>query len=216
MGYLLSATGVKYKECINMDIKIDFSSYSLNDLYSSAASIDRDKYPDRAKEIDDLIAKKEFEHPEDIDLIKVFGEKSTRLDRLIASMIDGVIVLIASIPMLSYVGLDSFKDPSLFLLVAGFIYGLITMMVLNGYLLYYYGQTIGKHFMSIRVENLDGTKASLSTIYFKRMLPMQLIAMIPYVGPFIAGFIGPLFVFGKQRRCLHDYIAKTKVCYTSS
>ena len=42
-----------------MDSKIDFSQYSLNDLYSSVKSIDRDMYPERAKEIDALIQEKE-------------------------------------------------------------------------------------------------------------------------------------------------------------
>jgi hypothetical protein len=70
--------------------------------------------------------------------------------------------------------------------------------------------------MSIRIENLDGTKASFSTIYVKRMLPMQLIGLVPSVGQFISGFINPIFIFGKQRRCLHDYVAKTKVSYTGT
>lgn len=64
--------------------------------------------------------------------------------------------------------------------------------------------------MSMRIENLDGTKASLTTIYFKRMLPMQLIGLIPSIGQFISGIINPLFIFGKQRRCLHDYLAKKR------
>ena len=70
--------------------------------------------------------------------------------------------------------------------------------------------------MSIRVENLDGSKASLITIYFKRMLPMQLIGLIPSFGQFISGIVNPLFIFGKERRCLHDYLAKTKVSYTDT
>ena len=35
-----------------MDSKINFAAYSLNELYSSAATIDRGAYPERAKEID--------------------------------------------------------------------------------------------------------------------------------------------------------------------
>ena len=68
--------------------------------------------------------------------------------------------------------------------------------------------------MSIRIENLDGTKAGFATIYFKRMLPMQLMGLIPAIGQLIVGFINPMFIFGKEKRCLHDYIAKTKVSYT--
>jgi uncharacterized RDD family membrane protein YckC len=199
-----------------MDSKIDFSSYSLDDLYSSAESIDRDMYPERAKEIDDLIRKREAEHPEEIDTTKNIGEKSTKTDRLLAALIDGVIAVMAMIPLFYYVGLASFEDPTISLIFGTFIYGVFLTFTLHGYLIHYYGQTIGKHFMSIRIENLDGTKASFSTIYVKRMLPMQLIGLVPSVGQFISGFINPIFIFGKQRRCLHDYVAKTKVSYTGT
>jgi uncharacterized RDD family membrane protein YckC len=199
-----------------MNSKIDFSSYSLSELYSSAESIDRDMYPERAKEIDDLIRKKEAEHPEEIDTTKDIGEKATKTDRLLAALVDGVIAIIAMIPLFNYVGLAAFENPTLPIISGTFIYGVLLTFTLHGYLLHYYGQTIGKHFMSIRIENLDGSKASFSTIYLKRMLPMQLIGLVPSIGQFIAGFINPLFIFGKQRRCVHDYIAKTKVSYTGT
>lgn len=99
------------------------------------------------------------------------------------------------------------------MIVYGFLYGLVVLLILDGYLLYTYAHTIGKHYMGIRIENLDGTQASFSTILLKRMLPMQLVSLIPGVGSIVAGLVDPLFIFGKDKRCLHDYIAKTKVCY---
>ncbi|GGW84110.1 hypothetical protein GCM10007391_17260 [Alteromonas halophila] len=72
-------------------------------------------------------------------------------------------------------------------------------------------QTVGKHFMSIRIENLDGTQATLATILLKRMLPMQIVSLIPGIGQILVGFVDPLFIFTKQRRCVHDYIANTRV-----
>ena len=199
-----------------MDSKIDFSSYSLNDLYSSAESIDRDMYPERAKEIDDLIRQKEAEYPEQIDTTKDIGEKVTKTDRLLATLIDGVMAIIAIIPVVNYVGLAAFENTTLPLILGAFIYGVFLTFTLHDYLLHYYGQTIGKHFMPIRIESLDGSKAIFPTIYLKRMLPMQLIGLVPSIGQFIAGVINPLFMFGKQRRCVHDYIAKTKVSYTGT
>ncbi len=47
------------------------------------------------------------------------------------------------------------------------------------------------------------------------MLPLSLCAHIPMVGPLI-NLVNPLFIFGKERRCLHDYIAKTQVCNVST
>lgn len=199
-----------------MDSKIDFSSYSLNDLYSSAKSIDRDVYPERAKEIDEIIRQKEAEHLQEINTTRCIGEKATKTDRLLAALIDGLVALIAMIPLFYYVGLSAYENPTFSLILGTFIYGVFLILTLHGYLIYSYGQTIGKHFMSIRIENLDGTKATFTTIYFKRMLPMQLMGLIPSIGQFISGLINPIFIFGKQRRCLHDYIAKTKVSYTDT
>jgi len=199
-----------------MDSKIDFSSYSLNDLYSSSESIDREKYPERAKEIDSLIRQKEIDSPEEVDTTNNIGEKATKSDRLFAAIIDGVIAVVVMLPVIKYVGFEAIKEPSLSLIGVMFIYGLATTILIHGFLLYYYGQTVGKHCMSIRIENLDGTKANIQTIYFKRMLPMQLIGLIPIVGQLVSGFVNPLFIFGKKKRCLHDYLAKTKVCYTGT
>ena len=199
-----------------MDSKINFSSYTLNELYDSSNSINRELYPDRAKEIDSLIIQKKQELPEVQTEGNVIGEKALKMDRFLSAMVDGFIGIVSMLPIFYVYGLDAFKDPTLTLMSITYIYGVFVIFTLHGYLMYYYGQTIGKHFMSIRIENLDGTKANLTTIYFKRMLPMQVLGLIPSVGQLIAGFINPLFIFGKQRRCLHDYIAKTKVSYTGT
>jgi len=70
-----------------MDSKIDFSSYSLNDLYQSGESIEREKYPERAKEIDSLIRQKKtnslilqkkIDSPKEVARTKNVGEKATQ------------------------------------------------------------------------------------------------------------------------------------------
>jgi uncharacterized RDD family membrane protein YckC len=198
-----------------MDSKIDFSSYTLEELHSAASSIDSDKYPERAKEINRLIQERVVTHPEE-DNTKIVGEKATRGDRFIAAIIDGVIGIISAIPIFIYVDFETLTDPTLGLSVMLLTYGIIVGLILHGYLLYHYGQTIGKNFMSIRIENLDDTKASLSTILFKRMIPMQVLSIVPVVGQFLSGIVNVLFIFGKDKRCLHDYVAKTKVCYTNN
>lgn len=199
-----------------MDAKPHFSSYSLDELYSCAESIDRDLYPERAKEIDELIIQKQADISQESNTVKQTGDKASKSDRLIAAIIDGAIAVTSLVPVFYYLGFDAFKAPTLTLLAAMFLYGLLTTLILHGYLLHYYGQTIGKNYMSIRIENLDGSKATLATIYLKRILPMHLIGLLPSVGQFITGIVNPLFIFGKQRRCLHDYVAKTKVSYTDN
>ena len=196
-----------------MDSEIDFSTYTLDELYSSARAIDREAYPDRAKEIDDLIETREAQNPSENIVSKVAGEKATRSDRLVAAIIDGVLGVVCFIPVFILLGFDNLSQPTLTLSAGLLGYGILSTLVLHGYLMYQRGQTIGKSLMSIRIENLDGTQASFTTIYFKRMLCMQLLSLVPSVGQFIAGFVNPLFIFGKDKRCLHDHLAGTKVSY---
>ncbi|MBB1278170.1 MULTISPECIES: RDD family protein [unclassified Pseudoalteromonas] len=196
-----------------MDSEIDFSTYTLDELYSSARAIDREAYPDRAKEIDDLIETREAQNPSENIVSKVAGEKATRSDRLVAAIVDGVLGVVCFIPVFILVGFDNLSQPTLTLSAGLLGYGILSTLVLHGYLMYQRGQTIGKSLMSIRIENLDGTQASFTTIYFKRMLCMQLLSLVPSVGQFIAGFVNPLFIFGKDKRCLHDHLAGTKVSY---
>ena len=196
-----------------MDSEIDFSTYTLDELYSSARAIDREAYPDRAKEIDDLIETREAQNPSENIVSKVAGEKATRSDRLLAAIVDGVLGVVCFIPVFILVGFDNLSQPTLTLSAGLLGYGILSTLVLHGYLMYQRGQTIGKSLMSIRIENLDGTQASFTTIYFKRMLCMQLLSFVPSVGQFIAGFVNPLFIFGKDKRCLHDHLAGTKVSY---
>ncbi|WP_165735563.1 RDD family protein [Pseudoalteromonas sp. C8] len=196
-----------------MDSEIDFSTYTLDELYSSARAIDREAYPDRAKEIDDLIETREAQNPSENIVSKVAGEKATRSDRLVAAIVDGVLGVVCFIPVFMLVGFDNLSQPTLTLSAGLLGYGILSTLVLHGYLMYQRGQTIGKSLMSIRIENLDGTQASFTTIYFKRMLCMQLLSLVPSAGQFIAGFVNPLFIFGKDKRCLHDHLAGTKVSY---
>ena len=199
-----------------MDSKIDFSSYTLEELHSAASAIDSEQYPERAEEINQLIQEWVVIHPEEEDNSKIVGDKATRGDRFIAALIDGVINLILAIPIFIYLDFEMLADPTLVLSVTLLLYGVIVGLIAHGYLLYHYGQTIGKNFMSIRIENLDDTKASFTTILFKRIIPMQVLSIVPLVGQFISGIVNVLFIFGKQKRCLHDYLAKTKVCYTNN
>ncbi len=196
-----------------MDSEIDFSTYTLDELYSSAKAIDREAYPERAKEIDNLIKTREAQSPSVNVVSKVAGEKATRSDRLVAAIVDGVLGVVCFIPVFMLVGFDNLSQPTLTLSAGLLGYGILSTLVLHGYLMYQRGQTIGKSLMSIRIENLDGTQASFTTIYFKRMLCMQLLSLVPSVGQFIAGFVNPLFIFGKDKRCLHDHLAGTKVSY---
>ena len=87
----------------------------------------------------------------------------------------------------------------------------IAFLMYQGMLVAQNGWTLGKKICKIRVVRLDGSDAGLARIFWMRnVVGIFLIGMIPVVGSFY-GLIDPLFIFGDERRCLHDMIADTKV-----
>ena len=88
---------------------------------------------------------------------------------------------------------------------------IVWFLILHGYLLATKGQTIGK--MAVGTQIVDaqtGALVPLLPLFLKRNVSMQVLAMIPIVGNFIA-LIDALMIFRASRKCLHDDIAGTKV-----
>ncbi len=90
-----------------------------------------------------------------------------------------------------------------FLLVIGFI----VIVVYQLSLLSREGQTLGKRAMNIRIVMYnDGSNPGFGRAVGLRVIVNGLLANIPFYA-----FVDILFTFGAERRCLHDYIAGTKV-----
>jgi uncharacterized RDD family membrane protein YckC len=100
------------------------------------------------------------------------------------------------------------------------LFGIAVMLALNGYLLFTRGQTIGK--MLTKIQIVDASSGEL--LPFLRVYVYRYLWMLPIivVVAFIPGTIDDLLVnvvalvdmamiFGEDRRCLHDYIAGSKV-----
>jgi uncharacterized RDD family membrane protein YckC len=141
-------------------------------------------------------------------------ELASRGRRLAASLVDTLVLLAIVFPLQFTFGVyDGFPnvkvdhlDNALWSLGAFMVW-----LVLNGYLIAKQGQSLGKRILGIRIVNADDTRpASFSRIVFLRTLTIQLVASIPFVGC-AAAFVDPLFIFRKDRRCLHDHIAGTRV-----
>jgi len=88
-------------------------------------------------------------------------------------------------------------------------------------LVYRHGQTIGKKLVGIRVVRSDGSRASLSRIFWLRNVANSVLSA---VAGFVVGLLGliiaspvvyvlidHLFIFGEKRQCLHDKLADTIV-----
>jgi uncharacterized RDD family membrane protein YckC len=73
------------------------------------------------------------------------------------------------------------------------------------------GQTWGKKIVGTKIVNFeDGRKPDIFTLIGKRLGSMQLLNLIPFIGPLI-GFVGVLLIFRENRRTLFDQIAGTRV-----
>ncbi len=69
------------------------------------------------------------------------------------------------------------------------------------------GQTVGKQLMRIRiVDEQSGLTGTVFNNVALRYFVNWLLTLIP---PYI--LIDHLFIFAKNRRCVHDYMARTKV-----
>jgi uncharacterized RDD family membrane protein YckC len=89
------------------------------------------------------------------------------------------------------------------------ISGLI-LLAINFYLLHRNGQTIGKLAVTIKIVCVDGSRAGLARLFLVRTLLTWIMYGVPLLN--ILFFpLDVLFIFRRDRRCLHDLIAGTKV-----
>jgi uncharacterized RDD family membrane protein YckC len=84
------------------------------------------------------------------------------------------------------------------------------LLVLQAVLVHRTGQSLGKRLVKIRVVRSDGSAVSLARVLFVRTGP---IVLVNYACGLVA-LADVLFIFGTERRCLHDLIADTKVVST--
>lgn len=71
----------------------------------------------------------------------------------------------------------------------------------------YWGQSLGKRALQIKVLRSDGAEVELWRIVLLRNLLVAVLSQV--LGVF--GLIDVLFIFGKEQRCLHDYMSDTIV-----
>ena len=87
-------------------------------------------------------------------------------------------------------------------------------VLLNGYLLANYGQTIGKRIARTRIVTMDGKRPTLVQLLVYRYFAIQALSLIPFAG-FAIQTLNVLQIFNKDRRCIHDHLAGTKVIKVS-
>jgi uncharacterized RDD family membrane protein YckC len=140
-----------------------------------------------------------------------------RAVRLGAFLINVVLLMLAAIPgsilasalQLEAHTLQEDSDWVTFLLVL--FSGVIALWIVQAYLLVRDGQSIGKKMLGIKVvrQGDDGRAGFLRLVVVREFL--FLVAwFIPLVS-LVYPITDATFIFGPARRCLHDYLAGTKV-----
>ncbi|HEX7235714.1 MAG TPA: RDD family protein [Gammaproteobacteria bacterium] len=133
--------------------------------------------------------------------------------RLAAAMVDGVLSLFVSLPLVFYTGYLEKALAGTVDYVTGYaisLVGLAMFAAMHGYLLVKHGQTIGKRWVGTRIVNVSDGRVPTIRALLVRYATMKLVAYIPLVGGLFA-LVNILFIFRRDRRCLHDLAAGTKV-----
>jgi len=134
--------------------------------------------------------------------------------RLGAAIIDTIILIAIQFPLLMISGywneaMEGRMDMG-YMIFAG-LSGIIVYLLINGYLLAKRGQSVGKMLLKTQIVSVqDGRILPLPRLVGLRLLPVWVVSMIPLVGN-ILPLIDVLFIFRKDRRCVHDLIAGTRV-----
>jgi len=139
---------------------------------------------------------------------------ASRWDRLWASLIDSLIMMMVVIPVMYFTGgFDGISEgvqPSLWHTFFVSVFGIGIFFLINWKLLSASGQTIGKRTMGIKIVTLTGDLPGFKEHLLKRYGVYFLLGQVPVVGQFLSIANG-LVIFGKQRRCGHDFVAGTVV-----
>ncbi|WP_317929656.1 RDD family protein [Halioxenophilus sp. WMMB6] len=143
----------------------------------------------------------------------VSTERASRWARLAASLVDTI--LLFPVMIACYFAIVAYADEiigglnRLWFEVAYVVLSIVYFFIVNGWLLVKRGQTLGKKLLGIRAIKLNGDAMDMPTIA-KRYAWYWLVPQVPYIGGVVA-VIGTLMIFGREKRCLHDHIADTKV-----
>jgi uncharacterized RDD family membrane protein YckC len=153
-------------------------------------------------------------------------ELAGRWHRLGGAILDWIAVLIITMPAMMIVtnlyfpGAMDFSgslkdslmgaDQSFGFVMANLVITIGAFLLLNGYILVRHGQTIGKKVIGMRIVTLEGDIPPFARVVLIRYILMMLITRIPMVGSLFS-LIDVLFIFRRDKRCIHDLLAGTRV-----
>jgi uncharacterized RDD family membrane protein YckC len=155
-----------------------------------------------------------METMEEVSQLEESTELARKGARLGAQILDGILSLIIMLPIAYLLGIFEYwsneqEPPYLLTLISGVI-SIAIFIAINWKLLTQNAQTFGKFVLNLKIVNIDGSKPSIQQLLFKRFSIYWGLNYVPVVGGLI-NTVNILLIFRKDRRCLHDHVAGTKV-----
>ena len=136
----------------------------------------------------------------------VSGMLAGRGRRLGGAILDSLVGVVVSIPVMIYFGLFQrlMQGGTLTLgetVLFGGLYWVL-FIAINGYWLHTRGQTVGKKLVGTRIVGMDNSNPGLPKIFMLRYLPLGLLSQIPIIGP-VTGLIDGVLIFKSDRPCVY-------------
>jgi len=221
-----------------MNFTPNYKTYTLKELLVAKHNVCNEKYPKRSAEIDLAIYNKENGIVEEVEENVEINKYSTFWPRLWAVIIDGILFGLILYAECLVFGVQYSTQDS-FLQALNGVQFAIYVILMHGY----FGQTLGKMFMNIKVLNHDtetviNVKQALRresvnlTLNFTWVLIILVTAVSLNMTGTISGSLTYTVVafsvltmvwglsefvtmlFNDKRRAIHDYIGKTVVVRT--
>lgn len=144
-----------------------------------------------------------------------------RTRRLVATLIDAILVPSLSLLLVMVTGVvedaEDYQDNAWMLHVLGL--AVASYLILNGYLLWKRGQTVGKKILRIAIVRAAGADApgrDMQPPAFWRLICLRapffallFLMVVPTLA--VVPVVDQLLIFGKRRRCLHDLLCGSLV-----
>lgn len=154
-------------------------------------------------------------------------ELASRWARLGASIIDALVMMVTAVPLIFLVIyfvimkesqtseslLNNFQTASESILwnMVNALIGITVYVAINGYFLVKSGQSIGKKALGIQIVDYHSNQLlPASKVLGMRYVLTQVLSNIPFVGSLFS-LVNVLFIFGSEKRCIHDLMANSKV-----
>lgn len=134
--------------------------------------------------------------------------------RFAGAMIDGTIAFLLVMPIMWWFGLwqKSMNQQALSIAetLGLALIGIVSFVLVQGYLLYSRQQTVGKWLLRMKIVGLQQERVPFGKLLGLRYLLFHIVGQVPYIGQLVL-FGGLMLIFRGDRRCLHDHVAGTRV-----